>query len=422
MLLGVIADDFTGATDIASFLVGNGLSTVQLNGVPPQDYRVDAQAAVISLKSRSCPPAQAVADSLGALTWLQDQGCRQFYFKYCSTFDSTAQGNIGPVTDALLEALGETQTVISPALPVNGRTVYQGYLFVMDRLLSESGMRHHPVTPMTDSYLPRLMERQAAGKCDVVAADVMDRGAEAVTTRLAELRQRGVRYAALDALSERHLLVQGEALRGMKLVTGGSGLAIGLTRQWATRDGQQDAQAAGAPQGGAAIVLSGSCSVMTNRQVVRYLRQAPGRAIDVERCMAGDDALAGYARELCGWVREHDGEELAPMLYATAEPETLGRIQQRWGAQASSQAVEALFSAVARLLREAGFQRFIVAGGETSSIVVQTLGIRAFHIGPTISPGVPWVRSTDVPLSLALKSGNFGDENFFARAQQEFVV
>ncbi|CPR15151.1 four-carbon acid sugar kinase family protein [Brenneria goodwinii] len=422
MLLGVIADDFTGATDIAGFLAGNGLSTVQLNGVPPQDYHVDAQAAVISLKSRSCPPEQAVADSLNALAWLQVQGCRQFYFKYCSTFDSTAQGNIGPVTDALLDALGETQTVISPALPVNGRTVYQGYLFVMDRLLSESGMRDHPLTPMTDSYLPRLMERQAEGKCGVIAADVMDRGVEAVAARLAELRRRGVRYAALDALNGRHLLVQGEALRGMKLVTGGSGLAIGLARQWATGDAPQDAQAAGAPQGGPAIVLSGSCSVMTNRQVARYLQQASGRAIDVERCMAGDDALAGYARELCDWVRKHSGEKLAPMLYATAEPEILGRIQQRWGAQASSQAVEALFSSVARQLREDGFRRFIVAGGETSSIVVQTLGIRAFHIGPTISPGVPWVRSTDAPLSLALKSGNFGDENFFARAQQEFVV
>ncbi|PWC15414.1 3-oxo-tetronate kinase [Brenneria corticis] len=422
MLLGVIADDFTGATDIAGFLVGNGLSTVQLNGVPPQDYRVDAQAAVISLKSRSCPAEQAVVDSLNALAWLQGQGCRQFYFKYCSTFDSTAQGNIGPVIDALLDALGETQTVISPALPVNGRTVYQGYLFVMDRLLSESGMRDHPLTPMTDSYLPRLMERQAEGTCGVIAADVMDRGAEAVTARLEELRRRGVRYAVLDALSGRHLLVQGEALRGMKLVTGGSGLAIGLARQWATRDAQQDAQAAGAPQRGPAIVLSGSCSVMTNRQVARYLHQASGRAIDVERCMAGDDALAGYASELCDWVRKHSGEELAPMLYATAEPETLGRIQQRWGAQSSSQAVEALFSSVARQLREDGFRRFIVAGGETASIVVQTLGIRAFHIGPTISPGVPWVRSTDAPLSLALKSGNFGDENFFARAQQEFVV
>lgn len=233
MLLGVIADDFTGATDIASFLVDNGLPTVQLNGVPQDDTPVDSQAVVISLKSRSCPVDQAVEQSLQALAWLQRQGCRQFYFKYCSTFDSTAQGNIGPVTDALLDALGEQQTVISPALPVNGRTVYQGYLFVMDQLLSESGMRNHPVTPMTDSNLMRLMEAQASGRCGLVNAAEMDRGAGAVQEKLQQLAQLGVRYVVLDTLNEQHLLTQGEALKTMKLVTGGSGLAIGIARQWA---------------------------------------------------------------------------------------------------------------------------------------------------------------------------------------------
>ncbi|VTR17081.1 Uncharacterized protein conserved in bacteria [Serratia fonticola] len=213
MLLGVIADDFTGATDIASFLVENGLPTVQLNGVPQDDTPVDSQAVVISLKSRSCPVDQAVEQSLQALAWLQRQGCRQFYFKYCSTFDSTAQGNIGPVTDALLDALGEQQTVISPALPVNGRTVYQGYLFVMDQLLSESGMRNHPVTPMTDSNLMRLMEAQASGRCGLVNAVEMDRGADSVQEKLQQLAQQGVRYAVLDTLNEQHLLTQGEALK-----------------------------------------------------------------------------------------------------------------------------------------------------------------------------------------------------------------
>lgn len=248
MLLGVIADDFTGATDIASFLVENGLSTVQLNGVPHDEMPIEAQAVVISLKSRSCPASQAVEQSLQALAWLQRQGCRQFYFKYCSTFDSTAQGNIGPVTDALLDALGENQTVISPALPVNGRTVYQGYLFVLDQLLSESGMRHHPVTPMTDSNLLRLMEAQAQGRCGLVTAAEMDCGAGAVVEKLQQLAQQGVRYAVLDTLNEQHLLTQGEALKNMKLVTGGSGLAIGLARQWA-QPGQDRPQAAGAPQG-----------------------------------------------------------------------------------------------------------------------------------------------------------------------------
>ncbi|KHS89092.1 membrane protein [Pectobacterium brasiliense] len=421
--LGVIADDFTGATDIASFLVNNGLPTVQLNGVPPSDFKVDTQAVVISLKSRSCPAEQAVADSLKALAWLQQQGCQQFYFKYCSTFDSTAKGNIGPVTDALLAQLGETQTIISPALPVNGRTVYQGHLFVMDQLLSESGMRHHPVTPMTDSNLMRVMEQQAAGRCGLVPYAVMDQGAKAVKQRLTQLKEQGIRYVVLDTLNEQHLLTQGEALRDMKLVTGGSGLAIGLARQLAEPAAQTgSATEAGKPQSGAGVVLSGSCSVMTNKQVAHYLKQAAGRAIDVARCLESDDAHQVYVQELANWVKAHRGDTLAPLLYATSSPDELAQIQQRWGAEASSQAVEKLFATVARQLQQDGFQRFIIAGGETSSIVVQTLGIHAFHIGPSISPGVPWVRSTNHPLSLALKSGNFGDEDFFARAQKEFAA
>ncbi|VEI61072.1 3-oxo-tetronate kinase [Serratia rubidaea] len=419
MLLGVIADDFTGATDIASFLVENGLSTVQLNGIPDSDAAVDAQAVVISLKSRSCPAEQAVAQSLQALTWLQRQGCQRFYFKYCSTFDSTARGNIGPVTDALLDALGESQTVISPALPVNGRTVYQGYLFVMDQLLSESGMRNHPVTPMTDSNLLRLMEAQAAGRCGLIDAAVMDAGADDVRARLQQLAQQGVRYVVLDTLNEQHLLTQGAALKAMKLVTGGSGLAIGLARQWA-QPGQTQAQAAGAPQGEKAVVLSGSCSTMTNKQVARYRQQAAAQAIDVARCI-GEDERARYARELSDWVQVQSGD-LAPLLYATAEPEALRQTQQQYGVDIASQAVEALFAALVQLLHQAGFRRFIVAGGETSGVVTQALAIRGFHIGPCISPGVPWVRAIEQPVSLALKSGNFGDENFFARAQTEFPL
>lgn len=250
MRLGVIADDFTGATDIASFLVENGMSTVQINGVPDADYHVNADAAVVSLKSRSCPTATAVANSLAALAWLQAQGCQQFYFKYCSTFDSTAQGNIGPVTDALLDALDQQQTIISPALPVNGRTVYQGYLFVMGQLLSESGMRNHPVTPMTDSNLLRLMDAQGRGRSGLINSTVMDQGVQAVRSQLAHLKEEGIRYVVLDTLNESHLLTQGEAVRDMVLVTGGSGLAIGLARQWAANEFHQpQATSSGAPQG-----------------------------------------------------------------------------------------------------------------------------------------------------------------------------
>ncbi|RRZ95931.1 3-oxo-tetronate kinase [Erwinia sp. 198] len=420
MRLGVIADDFTGATDIASFLTQNGLATIQFNGVPERQESLAAQAIVISLKSRSCPVEQAVEQSLTALRWLREQGCDRFYFKYCSTFDSTEKGNIGPVTDALMYELGETQTAICPALPVNGRTVYQGHLFVGEQLLSESGMRHHPVTPMTDSNLLRLMARQAKGKAGLIAAATLDRGAEAVREKLSELKAAGVTYVVLDALSEQHLLTQGEALREMRLVTGGSGLAIGLARQWATTQNHHDeAETAGRPRGERAVVISGSCSQMTNRQVNAYRQQAPAREVEVSRCL---DNVDDYARELADWVASHNARPLAPMLYATADAQQLQLIQQQYGAQRSSEAIEALFAAVTRNLKALGWQRFIVAGGETSGVVAQSLDVTAFHIGPTISPGVPWVRDIHQPLSLALKSGNFGDEQFFRRAQTEFSL
>lgn len=417
MRLGVIADDFTGATDIASFLVQNGLPTIQFNGVPESHDALSAQAIVISLKSRSCPAQQAIDQSLAALQWLQQQGCDRFYFKYCSTFDSTEQGNIGPVTDALLAALGETQTVISPSLPVNGRTVYQGYLFVADQLLSESGMRHHPVTPMTDSNLVRLMTRQAKGQAAVINAAQLDQGADAVRAQLDTLKAQGINYVVLDALHEQHLLTQGEALKETRLVTGGSGLAIGIARAWATQQQNSDAEQAGRPQGDRAVVISGSCSQMTNRQVQAYRQQAPSHEVLVERCL---DNTESYAQELCDWVAAHHQSDLAPLLFATADAQHLQAIQQQYGAARSSEAVEQLFAAVTRELKTRGWQRFIVAGGETSGVVAQSLGVTAFHIGPMISPGVPWVRDIHQPLSLALKSGNFGDEQFFARAQQEF--
>lgn len=417
MRLGVIADDFTGATDIASFLVQNGLPTIQFNGVPESHDALSAQAIVISLKSRSCPAQQAIDQSLAALQWLQQQGCDRFYFKYCSTFDSTVQGNIGPVTDALLAALGETQTVISPSLPVNGRTVYQGYLFVADQLLSESGMRHHPVTPMTDSNLVRLMTRQAKGQAAVINAAQLDQGADAVRAQLDTLKAQGINYVVLDALHEQHLLTQGEALKETRLVTGGSGLAIGIARAWATQQQNSDAEQAGRPQGDRAVVISGSCSQMTNRQVQAYRQQAPSHEVLVERCL---DNAESYAQELCDWVAAHHQSELAPLLFATADAQQLQAIQQQYGAARSSEAIEQLFAAVTRELKTRGWQRFIVAGGETSGVVAQSLGVTAFHIGPMISPGVPWVRDIHQPLSLALKSGNFGDEQFFARAQQEY--
>ncbi len=415
MKLGVIADDFTGATDIAGFLVENGLSTLQLSGVPEHDGdlpRVDA--VVISLKSRSCPAGEAVRDSLAALAWFQARGCPRIYQKYCSTFDSTAAGNIGPVTDALLAALGQDFTLICPALPVNGRTVYQGNLFVGALPLAESGMRHHPITPMQDSNLLRLMEGQGSGRAGLVPFATIDKGAAAIAGAFEQLAEDGVRYAVVDTLTEQHLLDIATAALDLPLVTGGSGLAIGLARQLGSGD-LQGAREAGWPRGLRAVVLSGSCSEMTNRQVARYRQHAPALALDVARCLEDVD----YPAELAQWVLDQP-QTPAPLVYATTSPRELARIQESHGQQAASDAVEHCFARLAQLLQGAGVDGFIIAGGETSSRITQALGVKAFHIGPQIAPGVPWVRAIDAPLSLALKSGNFGDEDFFDKAQEYF--
>lgn len=414
MKLGVIADDFTGATDIAGFLVANGLSTLQFSGVPEQNDVPEVDAVVISLKSRSCSATEAVQVSLAAFDWLKARGCQRIYQKYCSTFDSTTAGNIGPVTDALLAAVGSKLTLICPALPINGRTVYQGNLFVGSQPLAESGMRHHPITPMTDSNLLRLMEAQSSGRAGLIPLTVIEQGPEAIKQALADLAKEGVRYAVVDTLNEQHLIDIAAASLELPLITGGSGLAIGLARHLGKGD-LASAREAGWPHGKRAVVLSGSCSEMTNQQVAHYQQQAPSFQLDVEACLTRED----YANELAQWVLAQPVSP-APLVYATTSPEQLTRIQAHYGRQPASEAVEQCFAELAKQLHRAGVDRFIIAGGETSSIITQALSVVAFHIGPQIAPGVPWVRSTDTPLSLALKSGNFGDLAFFAKAQEFF--
>lgn len=417
MLLGVIADDFTGATDIAGFLVENGMRTIQLNGVPKQGITAAADAVVISLKSRSCPVDEAISDSVSALKWLQSQGCQQFYFKYCSTFDSTAQGNIGPVTDALLAELDEDFTIVCPALPVNGRTVYNGHLFVFNELLSDSGMRNHPVTPMTDANLLRLMDAQAKGTSGLLNFATIEQGVPAVTARFKELKSQGHNYAVVDALTGAHLDTLAQAAKSLKLITGGSGLAAGIAKNWAEQlKDQSAAKQEGYPVKAPTVVFSGSCSLMTNQQVATYKEQAPHFAIDVQACLSN----AQYAEQACDWVLTNNHQELAPLVYATADAAALQAIQKEHGAAAASHAVEQFFSQLAINLQQQGVKNFIVAGGETSGVVTQGLAVNGFHIGPQIAPGVPWVKSIEGELSLALKSGNFGDENFFAAAQGFF--
>nr|WP_315597054.1 3-oxo-tetronate kinase [uncultured Cupriavidus sp.] len=412
-LLGCIADDFTGATDLANTLVRNGMRTVQTIGVPTST--VQADAIVVALKSRTIPASEAVEQSLAALHWLREQGCRQFVFKYCSTFDSTDAGNIGPVAEALLEALGSDFTIACPAFPENGRTIFRGHLFVADTLLNESGMEHHPLTPMTDASLVRVLQRQSQSKVGLLRYDTVAKGADAVRARIDALRGEGVKLAIADAISDADLFTLGEGCAALPLITGGSGIALGLPENF-RRAGLLPARtdAAEVPAViGHGVVLAGSASRATNGQVAHWIAQRrPALRIDPLRLARGEAVVD----EALAFAREHDQPVL---IYATATPEQVKAVQAELGVARAGELVEHALACIAASLKARGTRRFVVAGGETSGAVVQALGVQSLRIGKQIAPGVPaTVTLDDEPLALALKSGNFGAENFFDEALQ----
>jgi len=417
--LGCIADDFTGATDLANNLVRAGMRVVQTTGVPTAPLGDAADAVVVALKSRTIAPTEAVAQSIAACRWLRAQGARQFYFKVCSTFDSTAQGNIGPVSEALMDELEAPFCVVTPAFPENGRTVFKGHLFVGDLLLSDSPMRLHPLTPMTDANLVRVLQAQLnvprGRRVGLIERSTVAAGAAAIRARIEALKGQGVTLAIADAVDNVDLWHLAEALKGELLMTAGSGLAIGLPAQFGIRPA---AEAARLPvAGGAQAIVSGSCSAATQAQVVAF-RQAGGEAFEVAplRIASGADVAA----EALAWAlpRLPRGPVL---VYATAAPEAVREVQQRLGALQAGAMVEDTLGRIARELVEHGVAQLVVAGGETSGACVQALGITQMRIGPQIDPGVPWCHAASPAagasgLHLALKSGNFGGADFFTRA------
>jgi len=415
-VLGCIADDFTGATDLANMLVRAGMRTVQTIGVPPagaEAIAADADAIVVALKSRTIPAADAVAQSLNALHWLRAQGCSRFFFKYCSTFDSTDAGNIGPVAEALMIELGADFTLACPAFPENGRTIFRGHLFVGDVLLNASGMEHHPLTPMRDPNLVSVLARQSAGKVGLLRYDIIMRGAQAARDQAQQLRADGVRLAIADAISNDDLIVLGEAFADLPLLTGGSGLALGLPAQY-RRAGliTEHGNAAQLPAvADAAIVLSGSCSRATNAQVAHWRASRPAFQIDPLALAEGKPVVV----DALDFVHRHAGQTV--LVYATSAPEQVAHVQQTLGVERAGKLVEDALGRIARTLHADGVRRFVVAGGETSGAVVQALDVRALRIGPQIDPGVPWTATIDNdPVALALKSGNFGTVDFFEKA------
>jgi uncharacterized protein YgbK (DUF1537 family) len=414
--LGCIADDFTGATDLANNLVRAGMRVVQTIGVPSSPLGAEVDAVVVALKSRTVAPADAVSQSLAALKWLQAQGAQQFYFKYCSTFDSTPEGNIGPVTEALMDALGVDFTIATPAFPDNQRTVFKGYLFVGDVLLNESGMQNHPLTPMTDPNLVRVMQSQTRRKVGLIDHQVVAQGEVAIRERMQQLRADGVGVAIVDAVSNDDLRRMGPALNDLALVTAGSGVAIGLPANFGLLPSTQAGQLP--PASGLQAVVSGSCSLATLRQVAQFRRTGrPAFVVDALRLAAGDDVVA----EALAWA--------APLLssgpvlvYSTAETQAIKNVQGLLGVEDAGLLVEQCMAHVARGLVQLGVRQLVVAGGETSGACVQALGITQMQIGPQIDPGVPWCHAVSElaldsnGLHLTLKSGNFGTDDFFSKA------
>ena len=417
ILLGAIGDDITGSTDLALMLGQNGMPAIQYIGVPPESTPdPGTPAAVVALKSRTAPPEEAVAQSVAACRWLVGKGARQILFKYCSTFDSTEKGNIGPVAEALLEELGAAITIACPAFPVNGRTIYQGHLFIGDLLLSESGMRHHPLTPMTDANLVRFLGRQvrSADAVGLVSWPVVRLGPAAIRKRLQQISLQGRRFAVLDALSDQDLLYIGEACAELKLITGGSGVAMGLPANFRKAGllPATDGPAEIPFLQGAAAVLAGSCSAATRKQVQRMAQTHPAFRIDPLDLQEGRPV----ADRAVAWAV--DAMKNGPVLiFSTDDPEAVASAQARFGPEKTGKMVEKALADIARRLRQAGVKKWIVAGGETSGAVVEALGIHSLRIGPEIEPGVPWTFSpAPEVLCLAFKSGNFGSEGFFEKA------
>lgn len=415
LLLGCIADDFTGATDLAALLARSGLPVSLRIGVP-QEKRARSETSafeVIALKCRTSPVETAVEQTGQALEWLRQAGASRFFWKYCSTFDSTAEGNIGPVAEMLMAKTGAAQTIYCPAFPENGRSVFMGHLFVGEQLLSESPMKDHPLTPMRDSSLVRLLAPQVIGAVGLANRNVVSKGPTALRAKLAELSDDAIRHVIVDAVCDDDLGTIATASFDMPLLTGGSAIAGQLPRLYleqglATPPRLRQAlpKVTGSP-----IVLSGSCSAMTRRQVASYAEQVASLRLDPVALAEGGAAAA------CEWLRQQPAD--APkLIYATAEPEEVRRAQERLGRERAGQVVEEALSEIAREAFHRGARRFVVAGGETSGAITQALGVTHLTIGPEIAPGVPWTFTTagGEAIALALKSGNFGEETFFTDA------
>jgi len=412
-ILGCIADDFTGGTDLANNLVKSGFRTVQTIGIPKSSAQPDdADAVVVALKTRTCPAAQAIRESGNALNWLKSLGCQQFYFKYCSTFDSTPRGNIGPVIELLLRELGESTTIACPAFPDNGRTLYRGHLFVYDQLLNESGMRNHPLTPMTDPNIVRVLAAQTNLAVHLIGLDVVRQGEKAVAHALETIKSETPTAVITDATSNEDLGVLACAAKNLKLVTGGSGLALGLGKNFGLQGGKA-AKSTALP--GRRAILAGSCSRMTLKQIEIAKRVFPHFQISPGELHS---QFGSTLESVLNWASGYRSANDPLLVYTSAEPDEIAQNQKALGVEQAGHLCEIFLASIAEKFVADGISQLIVAGGETAGAIVKKLGLDILRIGPEIDPGVPWTMASGGirEIALALKSGNFGSEEFFVNA------
>jgi len=417
LALGCIADDYTGASDLANTLTRAGLRTVQTIGIPADDLALpEVDAVVVSLKSRSIEAGLAVSRSRAAETWLRGRGASHVLFKICSTFDSTDAGNIGPVMDALRDDCGEGIVLVTPAFPETGRTVYQGNLFVGVVPLNESPLKDHPLNPMHDSSLVRVLARQSRTQIGLVDLATVTRGADAVRARLAELAGKGIGAAIIDAVFDRDLETIGLVAADHRLSVGASGIGLGLARALVSTGKVKSAAAgseSGAAVGGPAACLAGSCSQATLKQIASAEQVMPVFHLDPDRILTGADE----AQRALDWARPRLAE--GPVLIASSStPDQVSALQARHGRDAAGHAIEQAMADIAENLVKSGVRRLVVAGGETSGAVVDRLKIPGFLVGVEIAAGVPVLRAVGAggEMLLALKSGNFGGPEFFSDA------
>ncbi|MCI6887551.1 MAG: four-carbon acid sugar kinase family protein [Lachnospiraceae bacterium] len=411
LILGCIADDFTGASDAASFLVKGGMQTILFNGVPQeQELAESCQAIVIALKTRTQETSSAVEDTLRAARWLKHQGARQIYIKYCSTFDSTPQGNIGPIMDAMLEEFQVPYTILCPALPVNGRIVRQGHLYVNGVPLHESPMKNHPLTPMWDSSIAGLMEPQSRYSCINITKDDYLRARISIEQQIQEYGQTHRHFYIVPDYTQNDDAATIVRLFGsLPVLSGGSGILTELARQYAQTDTERAFVSTSTE--GSGILLAGSCSEMTRRQIA-YAQSHDVISLQIQplALLSGEQT----PDELWAFLEANRGKQI--LLYSSDTPDNVRKIQES-GREKIAELLEQTTAALARRAVETGYTRIIVAGGETSGAVTKALGFDSYIIGESVAPGVPvMIPRSSRQVRLVLKSGNFGQEDFFIRA------